>query len=187
MDEHPKPALLTIEKAAARFDGLVFTLSSEWATHELRSVCDRIEFNPDIRTAIADAKGDKERMKQVLFLVMDDISDPVQSFLHYLVEHDSMELLEQKEALLGEVTRLLEGKLEVVLTAAVPLEAPVRKRIESQVSERLSKPVRLLVQQDEALGAGCVLDIEGERHDFSLRGGLYPHIRTYLMNHGRIL
>ncbi|MCC2631694.1 MAG: hypothetical protein K0S20_393 [Patescibacteria group bacterium] len=182
MSESPEQSHKTIEAVAAHFESLAHTLPVEWALHELQSICDRVTFNPDIRKAFENAANDKEQTSQVLHLVADDISVPLQEFLGYLLQENKIGVLSESEGLLAAVRERMEGKLEVILTAAIDVDPEVRQRMEAKISERLGQPVRLLARKDVTIGTGCTLETDKEKFDFSMRGNLYPHIRTYLMN-----
>ena len=113
-----------------------------------------------------------EKAHKLIELFRDELSDPIQQFVHVLAENKRLPLLGEI-ATQFEVRRAEEARtLDVEVTTAVPLSESERERFQEILGRRFEQQINLTTAVDEALIGGAHIRAGDTVIDGSLQGRL---------------
>ncbi|MFB3892193.1 MAG: ATP synthase F1 subunit delta [Phycisphaerae bacterium] len=152
---------------------------------ELLSLLGILERNPgfeEVLTAASLSTGQRQALVDRVF--HGRVSERMEALLGTLAKHDRMGLLRAVACEFRELLDRREGRMEVAVTTADPMDESQRRTIESSLCEALKCRVGLRVYTDEAILGGMVVRVGDRVLDSSIAADL-DRLRQELRLHRR--
>ena len=144
--------------------------SVEAVMEQTESLCqDLLTSQPKIRQLLESPRishAEKERMLDKAFTGRMDIT--LLNFLKVLSRHGRMDCLSVIGRSLRDQYNTMQGRIEVHVTSATPLDDATRESITSQLSSSLDSQVELAVEVDPELIGGTIVRIGDTVYDGSV-------------------
>ena len=148
--------------------------SVEEVMEQTESLCqDLLVSKPQIRQLLESPRishQDKERMLDKAFAGRMDTT--LLNFLKVLSRHGRMDCLSAIERSLKDQYNTLQGRIEVQVTSATPLDEEMRAAITSQLVSSLNSQVELVVEVNPELIGGTIIRIGDTVYDGSIANRL---------------
>ena len=148
--------------------------SVEEVMEQTESLCqDLLASTPRIRQLLESPRinhQDKERMLDKAFAGRMDTT--LLNFLKVLSRHGRMDCLSAIERSLKDQYNTLQGRIEVQVTSATPLDEETRAAITSQLVSSLNSQVELVVEVNPELIGGTIIRIGDTVYDGSVANRL---------------
>ena len=148
--------------------------SVEEVMEQTESLCqDLLASNPQIRQLLESPRishAEKERMLNKAFGDQMDIT--LLNFLKVLSRHGRMDCLSEIERSLRDQYNTMQGRVEVQVTSATPLDDETRAAITSQLASSLDQQVELVVEVNPELIGGTIVRIGDTVYDGSVANRL---------------
>ena len=148
--------------------------SVEEVMEQTESLCqDLLASNPQIRQLLESPRishAEKERMLDKAFGDQMDIT--LLNFLKVLSRHGRMDCLSAIERSLRDQYNTMQGRVEVQVTSATPLDDETRAAITSQLASSLDQQVELVVEVNPELIGGTIVRIGDTVYDGSVANRL---------------
>ena len=148
--------------------------SVEEVMEQTESLCqDLLASNPQIRQLLESPRishAEKERMLNKAFGDQMDIT--LLNFLKVLSRHGRMDCLSAIERSLRDQYNTMQGRVEVQVTSATPLDDETRAAITSQLASSLDQQVELVVEVNPELIGGTIVRIGDTVYDGSVANRL---------------
>jgi len=148
--------------------------SVEEVMEQTESLCqDLLVSKPQIRQLLESPRishQDKERMLDKAFAGRMDTT--LLNFLKVLSRHGRMDCLSAIERSLKDQYNTLQGRIEVQVTSATPLDEEMRAAITSQLVSSLNSQVELVVEVNPELIGGTIIRIGDTVYDGSVANRL---------------
>lgn len=154
--------------ALAEEDGI-----SDEVQAELTGLAAAVAAHPEISAFLASPLvGEAHRAEAVEAMFRGRLSDLLVDTLQVMGAKGRLALLRALTLAFEEELERLRGRVDVVVTTAVPLSDELRERVRSVVAERSGRKPRLVESVDPEILGGMVLRIEDRKLDASVASEL---------------
>lgn len=143
----------------------------EWsATLELLGM---LAADKDMRRLVANPKVSREQLRDLVFDVCGDgLDGPGRNLARLLVQGNRLQYAQDIKTRYEQMRAAAEGKVDVEVVTAYPLDGQQQAGIAESIAERLGRQVNIKTAVDEALIGGAVIRAGDSIIDASLRGRL---------------
>jgi len=114
----------------------------------------------------------QERLRLAERLFVGRVGENIESLLMTMAANGRLSILKLVARRFRELLNARQGKVEVTVTTAVPLDDDHRGRVRDSLSELLEAPVLLKTRVDAAIVGGMVVRVGDRVFDASVAGGI---------------
>jgi len=160
--------------AQALLESLPEDAQAEPVAEELEALWGVIESIPQARNLLSGwAMPAEDRAALVKRIFAGRLSKPAESLLAVLNRRNRMSILDAVVSGFRKLLNVRQGKIDVLLTTATPLEAGELEAIQQGLGQSLSKKATVRARVDERLVGGAVLRVGDRVYDASIRSQLH--------------
>ena len=127
---------------------------------DLQSLHDLWQEQPELKLLLANPGLSRKKVKAILNSLEDklSVSDITRRFVDLILEKDRLEILSDIQPVFEKLLLEHEGKVEVTVTTAVPVNDSLQTRIESHLKEKSGRDPIVTWQQNPQLLGGLVIE-----------------------------
>ena len=156
--------------ARALFAAAVETKQIDAVRRDLKSLHELWQEQPELKLLLMNPGLSRKKVKAILNSLEDKlaVSDVMRRFVDLVLEKDRLNILDDIQPVFEKLLLAHEGKIEVRVTTAVPVDEPLQKQIETHLRKSSGKEPMVSWQQNPALLGGLVIEWPDHVFDGSL-------------------
>ena len=135
-----------------------------WSLHDLWRE------QPELRLLLSNPGVSRKKVKAIFNSLEDKlaVSDVMRRFVDLILEKDRLDILEDIQPVFEKLLLAHEGKVEVTVTTAIPVNEPLQKQIETHLRQSSGREPVISWQQDAQILGGVVIEWPDRVFDGSL-------------------